>query len=184
LRLLRAETPNELQEEDPMSTETTRREDVQRLGALIEDLGVAMMTTVEPDGSLRSRPMHTHLDGEFDGTLWFFTREHSTKVFEIDRDRHVNLSFACPKSEKYVSVSGRARVVQDRERAERMWTPAYEAWFPEGLDDPELALIRVEADKGEYWDTAPGAVVHAVGYLKAKLTGAPHSPGDHEKIDL
>ncbi|QDV33221.1 pyridoxamine 5'-phosphate oxidase family protein [Tautonia plasticadhaerens] len=167
-----------------MATERTRNEDVRRLGELIADLGVAMMTTVEPDGTLRSRPMQTHVDGEFDGTLWFFTREHSTKVFDIGRDRHVNLGFACPKSEKYVSIAGKARLVQDRQRAERMWTPAYEAWFPKGLDDPELALIRVEADKGEFWDTAPGAVVHAVGYLKAKLTGESHKPADHEKVDL
>ena len=65
-----------------------------------------------------------------------------------------------------------------------MWTPAYKAWFPEGLDDPELALLRVEVDKGEYWDTAPGAVVHAIGYVKAQLTGESHRPGDHEKVDL
>lgn len=167
-----------------MANETAKREDVQKLGDLITELGVAMLTTAEADGALRSRPMHTHLDGPFEGTLWFFTKEHSTKVFEIDRDRHVNLSYACPKSQKYVSLTGQARLVHDRERTERMWTPAYKAWFPEGLDDPELALIRVEIDKGEYWDTAPGAVVHAVGYLKAALTGKPHEPAGHDKVQL
>ena len=167
-----------------MATETARREDVEKLVELIKDLGVAMMTTVEPDGTLRSRPMHTHLDGDFDGALWFFTKEHSGKVFELDNDRHVNLSYACPKSQKYVSVSGRGRLVQDRARAERLWTPAYKAWFPQGLGDPELALLRVECDKGEYWDTASSTVVHAVGYIKASLTGDAHKPGDHEKVSL
>ena len=167
-----------------MAAETARREDVQKLGELIADLKVAMMTTVEPDGSLRSRPMHTRIDGDFDGTLWFFTREHAPKVFEIDRDRHVNLSYSCPKSQRYASVSGQARLVQDRKKAEELWNPAYKAWFPRGLDDPELALIRVQADKGEYWDTAPGAVVHAFGFIKATLTGESARPSGHEKVTL
>jgi general stress protein 26 len=167
-----------------MAVDTTQRDDLQKLQDLITELGVAMLVTVESDGSLRSRPMHTHLDGPFDGTLWFFTRDHAPKVFEIDRDRHVNLSYSCTKSQKYVSLSGMARLVRDRERAERMWSPAYKAWFPQGLDDPELALIRVEVEKGEYWDTAPGAIVHAVGYLKAAMTGTPHTPAGHEKVQI
>ena len=167
-----------------MASDAPDRDDVKKLGELIDDLKTAMLTTVEPDGSLRSRPMHTHLDGDFDGTLWFFTKEHSGKVFEIDRDRHVNLSYASSKSQKYVSLTGRARLIHDRAKAESMWSPFYKAWFPGGLDDPELALLRVEVDRGEYWDTAPVAVVHAIGYLKAAFTGETYKPGDHEKVNL
>jgi len=145
-----------------MATGTDRPVNVEKLVNIIRELDVAMMSTVEPDGSIRSRPMHTCLDGEFEGTLWFFTKEHSGKVFELDNDRHVNLSYACPKTKKYASVSGRGRIVHDRPRMERLWRSEFQSWFPQGLDDPDIALVRVIVDKAECWDVSSDAVAHTM----------------------
>ena len=120
----------------------------------------------------------------FDGTLWFFTKEHSGKVDEVQRDRHVNLSYADPGKQHYVSVSGRASVVTDREKAKELWNPVLKAWFPKGLDDPELALLKVTVEKAEYWDSPSSAVVHRVGLAKALVTGKEYRPGENEKIEL
>ena len=153
------------------------------LGELIRGIKVAMMTTVEQDGSLRSRPMWTH-DRDFDGELWFFTKEHSPKVDEVEHDHHVSLSYADPAREHYVSVSGRCSLVLDKEKAKELWNPTLKAWFPEGLDDPELALLRVSVEKAEYWDTPSSRMVQLVGFVKATLTGQEYRPGDNEKVTL
>jgi general stress protein 26 len=144
-----------------------------------------MLTTVEADGCLRSRPMATQ-DTAFDGTLWFFTRVDTAKVHEIERDRHVNLSFANPSDEVYVSVSGTARVVRDQAKAKELWNPLYKAWFPQGVDDPELSLLRVEVEKAEYWDSPSSAVVQLIGFAKAIATGKTYAEEgtDHEKITI
>ena len=155
---------------------------VQHLGELIEDIKVAMMTTVEEDGSLRSRPMWTHEAKASDHELYFFTRQHSHKVDELEHDHHVNLSYAEPKRDQYVSLSGRCSVVQDREMMERLWTPALKAWFPEGLEDPELSLLRVHVERAEYWDTPSSRMVQLAGFVKATVTGRPPDPGDNEKL--
>ncbi len=161
-------------------------EAVKKLGKLIADVQFAMMTTAEPDGSLRSRPMatHTNHNAEFDGTLWFFTKGESPKVDEVKQDRHVNLSFSSPEQSKYVSVSGTAMLVRDKAKQEELWTSKYIAWFPKGLDDPDLALLRVEVEKAEYWDTPSSTVAHIVGFVKAVTTGKPYKVGDHDKITL
>jgi len=159
-------------------------QDVETLGKLIAGIGTAMLTTAEPDGSLRSRPMATQDARHFDGTLWFFTRDESPKVDEVKKDAHVNLAYSDPVHQTYVSVSGRATVVRDEAKAKELWTPAMKAWFPKGLDAPDLALLKVEVEKAEYWDTPPSAVVHLVGFVKATLTGKPYHPGDHAKVDL
>ena len=156
---------------------------VQHFGDLIKGIKVAMMTTVEEDGSLRSRPMWTH-DRDFDGELWFFTREHSHKVDEVEHDHHVNLSYADPTRERYVSVSGRCRLVRDKEKARELWNPTLKAWFPDGLDDPELALLCVRVERAEYWDTPNSRMVQLVGMVKAALTGETYKPGDNQKLDL
>jgi general stress protein 26 len=157
--------------------------DIQKLAELIKDIKFAMLTTVEPDGSLRSRPMATQT-GPFDGTLWFFTAINSGKVSEIQRDHQVNVSYADPDDQKYVSVSGIANVVQDRAKAAELWSPAYKAWFPEGLEDPSLALLKIEVTQAEYWDTPHSAVVRMAGFVKALATGQKYEPGENRRLDV
>jgi general stress protein 26 len=160
-----------------------QKDPITHLGELIRGIKVAMMTTVESDGSLRSRPMWTH-DRDFDGELWFFTREHSAKVDEVERDHHVNLSYAEPGKDHFVSVSGRCRLVLDKEKARELWNPTLKAWFPTGLEDPELALLCVKVEKAEYWDTPNSRMVQLIGFVKAALTGESYRPGENEKVQL
>jgi general stress protein 26 len=160
-----------------------RKEPITHLRQLIHGIRVAMMTTVEADGCLRSRPMWT-LDRDFDKELWFFTREHSAKVDEVEHDHHVNLAYADPSKDRFVSVSGRCRLVLDKEQARELWNPTFKAWFPNGLDDPELALLCVKVEKAEYWDIPSGRMVQLIGFVKAALTGEPYQPGGNEKVQV
>ncbi|MGH9943093.1 MAG: pyridoxamine 5'-phosphate oxidase family protein [Pyrinomonadaceae bacterium] len=166
-----------------MNAQTDRNESLKKLGELIKDVQIAMLTTAEPDGALRSRPMHT-LEREFDGDLWFFTRASSPKVDEVERDRDVCVAYARPDDQRYVSVSGKARLVRERARLEEFWNPVFKAWFPEGLDDPDLALLCVTVEQAEYWDSPSSAVAHAIGFVKAVATGQTYQPGENEKLNL
>ena len=156
---------------------------IAHLGKLIHGIKVAMMTTVEEDGSLRSRPMWTH-DRDFDGELWFFTREHSAKVGEVEHHHHVNLAYAEPSKDHFVSASGRCRLVLDKEKARELWNPTLKAWFPEGIEDPELALLCVKVEKAEYWDAPNSRMVQLIGMAKAVLTGETYEPGENAKVQL
>lgn len=166
-----------------MSEQTNHDEAVKTLGKLIRDIKFAMLTTAEPDGTLRSRPMATQ-QHDFDGTLWFFTKASTPKVAEAQQDHHVNVSYSSPDHNQYVSVSGLATLVRDPVKAKELWNPLYKAWFPDGLDDPDLALLRVDVTKAEYWDTPSSPVVHVVGFVKALATGTSYKPGEHAKVEL
>ena len=160
-----------------------RDESVKKLGEMIEGIDFAMLTTAEEDGTLRSRPMSTQ-QVEFNGDLWFFTRASSPKVEEVERERHVNVSYARPDAQRYISVSGKARLVRDPEKIKELWSPALKAWFPKGLDDPDLALLKVSVEGAEYWDSPSSTVMHLVGFVKALATGQSYDPGENEKINL
>jgi len=162
---------------------TKSKEAVTKLGELIQGIKVAMLTTVDDDGSLRSRPMATQ-DAEFEGDLWFFTRASTAKVHEVEHDQHVNVSYADPGRNRYVSVSGRAQLVRDKIKVEQLWSPELKAWFPEGLEDSELALLKVTVETAEYWDSPSSTVVQIAGFVKALVTHQPYEPGDNEKIEL
>ena len=103
---------------------------------------------------------------------------------EVGKEHQINLSYSEPDDQLYVSISGRANLVRDKAKAEALWQPALKAWFPKGVEDPDLALLKVEVEKAEYWDTPSSAMVHLFGYVKATLTGQSYKPGENEKITL
>jgi general stress protein 26 len=135
-----------------MKVSKQKSRDLARLAALVRQMKVGMLTTLEADGSLRSRPLQT-VEVDAEGRLWFFTEAHSPMSERAEAaDHQVNLSYADPRDEDFASISGTARVVRDPERMRALWTPRLERWFPRGLEHPDLALLEVRIDKAEYWD--------------------------------
>ena len=158
--------------------------DIQKLGELIEDIRIAMLVTISQDGTLHSRPMGTQME-DFDGTLWFFTEKNSGKVNEIEEEQRVNVIYSEPKQELYISVSGTGTVVTDKDEIKRRWNPLYLAWFPKGLEDPNIALLKIEVEKAEYWETPASKVIQLMGFAKSLLTGKrAKNPGRHERFTL
>jgi len=166
-----------------MTTKAGPNEQTRKLAGLIKDIRIAMLTTAMPDGTLRSRPMATQ-QVEPDGDLWFFTQTSAAKAEEIRANPHVNVSYADPRENRYVSVSGTAAVVRDRGKIEELWDLLYKAWFPHGLEDPDLALLRVNVERAEYWDTPSGTMVEIAGFVKAVATGRPVNIGENEKVEF
>jgi general stress protein 26 len=162
--------------------ENERRESIDKLKELLEDIDFAMLTTIS-GGKLRSRPMSTQ-KFEFDGDLWFFTSDQTHKVEEIEADSRVNVAYADPDDNTYVSVFGHAEMVKDRAKIEELWTPILKAWFPDGLDDPTLCLLKVKVEEAEYWDSSNSKIVQLVGFVKALATGQQADGGDHGRINL
>ena len=161
-------------------------EENKQLSILLEGIKVAMLTTIGPDGSLRSRPMAT-LQAEFDGILWFFTNADSPKVDEVQQAQHVNVSYDDWDDHRYVSISGRATLIQDRQKIEELWSPILLTWFPLGLEDPQLALLRVDADSWEYWDCQVATMVprecHKLAPLPAQEILAQEVPRTADVMD-
>lgn len=155
------------------------KDPIKKLRKLIRDSPVAMLTTVASDGSLRSRPMATP-EGDFDGELWFFTRYHSPKSEEIQENQKVNVTYASPKNDRYVSLSGRAALVRDPDKIKELWRGALKQWFPDGKKDPELALLKVTVDRAEYWDADENRMVDLPRLARTDQKGSPRRTEDAE----
>jgi general stress protein 26 len=143
----------------------------------------AMMTTIAEDGSIRSRPMWTQGDS-FDGSLWFFSADDAPKAEELARNPQVGLSYAAPDKSLYVSVTGRAELVRDRGKIEELWNAFAEAWFPEGVDDPHLALLRVDVERAQYWQDNKPKVLQLAEVLVGIVRKEPPKSGEEGRIDF
>jgi general stress protein 26 len=147
----------------------TDSEQREHLRELISDFGTAMLVTRTPDGGLRSRPLAI-ADDEETGALSFATAIDSPKMRELEADPHVNV--AMQGKQKFVSVTGVARVERDRALIERLWSEAWKPWFPGGKDDPSLCILTVEPTEAAYWDASGGeGVRYLFEMAKAFVTG-------------
>jgi general stress protein 26 len=168
-----------------MATATHRREDdLGKLREMVKDIDFCMLTTVDENGGLHSRPMSSNGDIDSDGDIWFFTSTSSHKVSEIAKLPKVNLSFADPDNQRYVSVSGKAQLVRDRKKIDELWRPEFKIWFPEGKDDPEVALLRVNLEKAEYWDSPSSTIGYALSFVSSLITGKEPDMGENKKLEL
>lgn len=166
-----------------MDHQGSREELIEKLKDLVKDVRIAMFTTVEADGSLRSRPMAAQM-AEEDADLWFFTNDEAPKVDEVQRERHVNVAFSDNGDKTWMSLSGIAELVEDRRQMEALWTPFLKTWFPKGLDDPDLGLLKVRVYKAEYWDESASPIRLAAGFVKSVVTGERSQAGEGKTVEL
>lgn len=158
-----------------------------KLNTLIEGIKFAMMTTTGPDGLLRSRPMTTQKpahDRAFDGTLWFFTGLRTAVAADVEQSSVVNLTYAEPSDSRYVSISGTAAISRDHHQMADMWNDVYKAWFPMGLEDPDICLLKVTVTTAEYWEPPSGKMIQVLGTIKAAATGERAPLGTHQVLEF
>ena len=167
-----------------MATPQRRQDNLQKLRDMVKDIDFCMLTTVDENGDLHSRPMSVNGDIDPDGDLWFFTSASSHKVNEISKLPKVNVSFADPDNQHYVSISGKAQLVRDRNKIDELWRPEFKMWFPEGKDDPQVALLRVNLEKAEYWDSPSSTIGFVLNFVSSLVTGKEADYGENKKLDF
>lgn len=147
---------------------------------IMKDVRTCMLVTTSDDGSLHAAPMTTQ-EAEFDGDAWFIASKDSSTVHNLTARPHVNVSFSGTSS--WLSLTGSASVVDDQAKKKELWNTFVEAWFPDGEDDPTIALVKVDGESAQYWDS-PGRVAMTLDMIKAKVTGNPPKSGDSDTVDL
>jgi general stress protein 26 len=164
--------------------ELSGKEGMQKIGELVKDIRIAMMSTIGETGDIHSRPMATQ-NGPFNGTLWFLTGKSSGKVANLQWHPNVALDYSDPSHSKYITLRGNASVSHDRAKVKELWNVMYKAWFPNGEDDPEIAVLRVDVTEGEYWEASSSKIVLGMRYVAAAVTGGAVSVGEagHVTVD-
>ena len=153
----------------------------QKIWNLIKGIKTGMLTTVH-GSELRTRPMYLVQD-EYDGTLWFFTDLDSEKVFEVEGDNDVCVSFADPHDDVYVSLTGKGRPSKDQAMIDNLWNSFVSAWFPNGKNSSNVGLLEIKVEKGEHWNSDSSTMVKLYKMGKAKAKGELPDVGEHETFD-
>jgi len=170
-------TPDPTEDHSPESSDERAR---RRVVEIAQDARFCMITSAADDGALHARPM-TPQQVNDDLEAWFFISRSSDQAGDLAARPDVNLSF--DGSSDWLSVAGRATLVDDRSKVREMWNPVVGAWFPDGPDDPDVLLLRVDAESAEYWKAPGGRLASLLSFVKAKTTGESLD-GDRGTVEL
>jgi general stress protein 26 len=157
---------------------------MEKVRKLLKHFRSAMMIT-KVDGQLHSRPMGIqHEHDEFNGTLWFFADRDSRKAEELHQDPEMSLIFQNDDDSAYLHLFGTAHVVDDRAKMKELFNPLIKTWFPKGLEDPRITLIRFDADRGDFWESPGGMLQVLAAFTKAIVTGERGQGGEMGEVRL
>lgn len=156
---------------------------IDKLKELAKAADVCLFTTALTKLPLMSRPMSVS-EVDDSGNLWFMSRKGSDKNEDIAVDDRVQLFFSNKSSYEFLSIYGRAVIVQDVEKAKQLWTPIAKTWFNEGPEDPELTLIRVHPEDAYYWDTKHNKAVTLLNFIAGAVTGKEMNSSVEGKITV
>ena len=153
-------------------------EELKHFTDILETFDTAMLVT-QRGRELRSRPMEI-VDRSTDGRVWFITSIDSAKLEELTENPDVNV--AMQDDPRFLSISGAVRATRDRAKVDEVWKESFDAWFPEGREDPTVVLLEVVPTYVEYWDRS------GEGGLLSMFTSPEETAADdealHGKVDF
>ena len=151
---------------------------------LIKETRFCMLSHRHADGSLHSHPLTTqNKELGADGALYFFVSRSSEVGQRVQQDGNVNLAYANPGKDTWVSVTGTARVLDDLAKKKELFNPIAKAWFPGGVEDPDMELVEVKIDEAEYWNVKENKLLQLLKMGKAAVTDTrPKKMGEHEEV--
>jgi general stress protein 26 len=152
---------------------------VKKIREIAKDANICMFVTDLSNLPLAGRPMATQ-EVDDEGNIWFMSGNDSDKNKQIENDSHVQLFYSHTSNYEYLSVFGRAEIVNDRAKIEELWTPMAKTWFEKGKDDPNLSLIKVMPEDAYYWDTRNNKMVSLIKFAMGAMGITPKNDGGIE----
>jgi general stress protein 26 len=169
-----------------MNTEETKlqdREAIEKFRELVKDVTICMFTTLDENYELTSRPMFTSsVDDE--GNVWFFTNEFSEKINEVSKDNLVHLIYSHPVKNIYVDVKGTCSLIIDKKKMEELWDPTLKNWFPEGLEDSKICLVKVATETAHFWNHSASKMGLLFQMIRSITKGDQYKETEKGKLDL
>lgn len=163
----------------------SRQDQIDTIQAMVKDIRYTMLVTRNAENHLHSCPMNTTETSIGAKEIWFIGHKPSETVDNINKNPEVNLAYVTQDSEKYLSISGTAELVEDKEKLDELWSMTYNAYFEQGKEDPAVQLIKVVPHGAEYWANG-NAISSAVKMAAAALTdnAVEKSLGENFSIKL
>jgi len=96
-----------------------------------------------------SRPMTAQFQ-DSRHSWWYFTTKNGEFFKRFTEDHRAVATYCARDHRLFATVAGKLTLETDTALLDRLWNRYVEAWF-DGKQDPNLALLRFDADAAEIW---------------------------------
>ncbi|MEO1849440.1 MAG: pyridoxamine 5'-phosphate oxidase family protein [Psychrobacter sp.] len=163
----------------------SKQQQMDTIQAMVKDIKYTMMTTRTSENHLHSCPMNTTETSIGAKEIWFIGHSPCETIDNIKNDPQVNLAYVSQDNKQYLSITGKAELVDDKDKLDELWSMTYNAYFEKGKEDPKVQLIKVVPHGAEYWANG-NAITSAVRMAAAAVTDTAieKSLGENFSIEL
>jgi general stress protein 26 len=145
-------------------------------------IGTCMLVTSDKNG-VRARPMRGIIESD-SNAIWFFSDRDTEKAESASQAEKCCLTFADVRGQTFVSATGQLDMVDDRDEIQRLWSEGAEVYFPGGVNDDSVILLRFSPEHAAYWDAPSNPIVLAIKFLQAKVSGERPVLGSNEAASM
>ncbi len=153
-----------------------------RVWSILQKHSVGMLTTAF-SGGLRARPLDARPDRE-QGAILFLTDVRGLKDDEVAAHPDVCFAIAAASENIYLSITGRAAILEDAQTAARIWKSTDDVWWPRRENDPNVRVLRIDPATAELWDGPRSSLMASWEFAKARLTGRKPELGEKRKTTI
>ena len=163
----------------------SKQEQMDTIQAMVKDIKYTMMTTRNGENHLHSCPMNTTETSIGAKEIWFIGDKTTQAVDNINNNPQVNLSYVSQDGKDYVSINGKAELVDDKAKLDELWSPIYNAFYEHGKEDENVQLIKVVPNGAEFWRSGSGIINAAKLAVAAVQDGKiADSLGDNGSVEF
>jgi general stress protein 26 len=123
----------------------------QEISTLLRSIDVCMMTTIDSNGDINSRPMLQNKEAEYDGYLYFFSLKDTRKVRDLNDIPTISLTYQDKEGTLFLQAHGEGEIVDSIEAMTPHWDKKLNLWWHEQEHTPGMCMIRVKVAWIRYW---------------------------------
>src|SRR5258707_5359467 len=136
--------------------------------ATMKAAGNCFLITLDKSGQPQARLM-APFDPEPSMNVWMATNRKTRKVAQIRKNPRATLAYHDAAGTGYVTLIGKARLVEDLGERRRRWKPEWKDFYAGGPDGPEFVLIEFVTERIEVMSISRKVVDAAQGWQPAIL---------------
>lgn len=125
--------------------------DIKDIEKALQCIDCCMMTTIDSQGNINTRPMLQNKEAAYDGNLYFFSMKDTRKVLDLEKNPNISLTYQDKENTLFIQIHGMGEIVEKPDEMAPFWDKKLDLWWPQQEHTPEICMIRIRVSRIRYW---------------------------------
>lgn len=161
----------------------SKNEKVHEIFKKMKNIKISFLNSFKNE-QISARPMTTFFKDEDYSNIYFISPTDSDQIDDFKSTPTATATLSDLSDNIYVECQGHISLTQSKEKIEPFWNEMTEAWFPKGITESDVTLVRLEIANIECWDSSGSTLYKAINLITSRLTNTKPDFGNKEQVSL